>query len=167
MNDRNKKTKFISSLLGMFESAKADLEKAAVQLGNPPEDFSEDFYGTPAIAQVTPQVCAFLLSTGQIVGGVASNPVTPDNRDAEDAIGIAQSTLKSLPNLKEGFRIVMIGMTTTTDRISGRPTEIDFCLFERSLSELPDLEEGEFLLLDPVTKRIAYSTNFQDYRITS
>ncbi len=165
----------------MFEGARADAEKAALRpvMGDNPDDTglskaqqdalrryqaAHPVSPKPPSPSITliPQACALLLSTGQIVGGVASNPITYDNPEAENAVMIAHSVLKSAHGLKEDFQIVAVALTTTKDQPA--PEEI-LDLFEQSLSELPNLQALSMLLVDPTTNDTAHSAPFSDYRI--
>jgi len=175
--NQDEKSRLIVSLLGMFESARADSERAALRpnfeepkespLSNNEQEallkFKETLPVTPKQPmRLIPQACALLLSTGQIVGGVASNPITCANLKAEDAVQIALNTLESNSRLYSKYNIVAVAMTISADQ---PPAEEILDLFEHSLSELPNLKAQKLILVDPSTKETAYSAPFSDYRI--
>ena len=69
----------------------------------------------------TPQACAFLLATGQIVGGVAKNPLSSANPDGENAIKIAFDEYNSASRVGrvEGDRIIAAAII----KIEGQESE--------------------------------------------
>lgn len=177
MINNDTKSKLIVSLLSMFQSASSEAAKMASRLVVAQLDDSDLPAATqealrqyqeklPAVAHkllnLIPQACALMLSTGQIVGGVAANPITFNNLQAEDAVSIAQSTLDILPGLmKTDFQIVAVALTTTTDQAPNEVME----LFEYSLSQLPNLKAHSLILVDPFTQKTQHSAPFSDYRI--
>ena len=175
MINQDEKTKLIVSLLGIFERARAGAERLAFlpNFEEPKESFLSEkeqeelleYKKTLPIMPfqpITPQACALLLSTEQIVGGVALNPVTYTNLKAEDAVEIAHQALLSLPCLNAQYKIVAVAMTTSVAQAKSREI-LD--LFEQSLSELPNLQAQEIILVDPSTNNTTYSVPFLEHRI--
>jgi hypothetical protein len=176
--DHDKDLKLIEFLSKTFTGAINEAQKALVHIHVPDNDDDtpeqkelERRYRAAHPAPLkhpmntTPQACAILLCTGALVAGVAFNPVSPENLDAEDPVQIAFSTLQKLPGLKKGFKIVAVAITTTSDQKSGKLTDIDLKLFEYSLSQLPNLTALHLIVVDPVTNTTTYSAPFSDYRI--
>ena len=146
MTDLFEKNQLIEALLRLFENA------TRVTAG-----------------PIVPQICVLKLSTGHIVGGIANNPLSHDNYEAEDALQMAVKTAHDLPAgiLKGEFEIIALAMNTTRDEKSGKLADIDLGLYEQSFWELTNFKAENLLLVDPVSKTSDFSKTFPEYGFVS
>ena len=129
--DHNNIDKLVSALLNMYQRA---IETVRTDLSHLPDDVMA--------YQPMPQVCALETAEGPIIGGVALNPFTHDNPDAEDAVQLAHDSLKSLPQMLgagKDFNIVAVAM-------NGPIVNLD--MYEPSLAELA-LTTDEIIFVNP------------------
>lgn len=182
MIDQTEKLRLVGSVLSMFRSAKKDKEIEALRV---PVEEPEDTTLTPEQQEALreyremlpvlpqpnlgaiPQACALLLSTSHVFGGVAGNPLTFLNTDADDVIKIAHQRLLDHkesnfpPKLKDDYHIVAIALTIVDDQESPHEDIID--LFGETLSNLPGLKAPHLMLVCPVTENVKYSQPLAEY----
>lgn len=108
----------------------------------------------------TPQACAFLLATGQIVGGVAVNPLNSKNPNAENAIEIAYSefSTQSSSGILKQSHIVAVALTTKEDQASE-------CAMTALREAFSKLEIKGLIWVDPKTGKSEYSA--QPFQIST
>lgn len=127
--DHNNIDKLVSALLNMYQRA---IETVRADLSHLPDDVMAH--------QPMPQVCALETAEGPIIGGVALNPFTHDNPDAEDAVQLAKDALEDFPGLAgRDFRIAAVAMSAPV---------VDLDMYEPSLAEL-ELITDEIIFVNP------------------
>jgi hypothetical protein len=148
--------KLVGFLKNIFAGACKEKERQTLRLAhavekNPP--LSKE------AQEVRPQAAAFLLSTGDVVGGIAMDPISKFNANAEDPLDEAmkaEKALKDIPNKKVDPDIVGMAITTTPDE-KGDIVEVDLDLHHMSIINMENRTSNILLLVHPETGQVKYS----------